>query len=182
MVVADPYHPADRVFVGEELFGGLRGQHAEVAKFDVVHLDQKTAFENLLFGDIDIVGRASDQTPVHLMTAVMERLAGLANGDRLDDRRNRFGKARKILPRQAEFGDLHSPSAAAPLAENLVRRLDGADDDVVGAETLDLLLRLAADPLADRQKPDHTRHPDEDPEDRQQGAERMEQEAFHPQK
>ena len=82
----------ERVFVGEELLGGLGGEHREVLVFLVVGGGQEPPFLHLEQVEVGVVFGGADHAAVEVVAAAADLLADLPDrqhladgGDRLDD-------------------------------------------------------------------------------------------------
>ena len=163
---------AQRFLVAEEPLGHAGGQDTTGRLLAEIDRSDETPAIGFQPGHLGVVRSAGDKPAVDHPVAVAETAAQLPNPEGRADGGDRLDQPLIVRPGEAVRQD-----APVPL-HHLAGRFLRPHDDVVGPQPFDLLLRLAADPLADGQKPDHARHADEDPQHRQQRAERMERQAL----
>ena len=124
---------------------------------------------------LQILRRAADERTSVDLVEIAGLLANLAHRHGLQQR-GHVGHDAVVVVAQQAVGD---DEAAA--ARDVGGRLDAADDDVVGAQILDLLLGLVADALAHGHQPDDGRHADENAQHGQAGAQLVQQQALESQ-
>ena len=121
----------------------------------ILRIGQKVSRSKLEFGDIRILGGATDQTTVEFAVLELELPAHFPNRNRTFHGWNRRDEHVVLFAHQTIRGQA--------LARHLLARwLDGTDHDRVGAQTFDLTLGLITDPLGNRKQPDNACHADED--------------------
>ena len=158
-----------------------RAQNAIVASMRVLIIREEAPFEHCDLNDVNVRRRATDEATVDLPATVLKGLLIVFNRRGIHDRGNRLREPLKVGASQSVLRKLHT-AAPAGGRKSLVRRLDCTDDDIVGAQTLNLLLCFLANPFANRHKPNDACDPDKNTKDRKQGAHRVQVQALDPRK
>ena len=139
------------------------GDDAVIGSFlEIRGLKEATAI-NFKAGDVLVFRCAPYESTVDRLDVrvgrVLKAVRKFADAKDFRDVRDRARKHIKFFACDAiEFG------TSAP-SFRVVGRLDAAHNDIFRPKTLDLFLSLAADPFADREKPDDAGYPDKDSED-----------------
>ena len=128
--------PSERVFDRKQPLGDARRQHAHVAFELHVGVGEKPPTLGLEMCDRRVFGRAAHQASIHQVRAAAKFSPQLTHRQGAIDRGDRFREAFEIAASEAICH--HAPRGLA--VGRVATRLDRANNDVVGSQSLDLLL------------------------------------------
>ena len=150
MALADLHRMANGVLDGKEHLSGVAREHGDVGEVVIIHLVEKPAAAHAQAVQFEEVGRRRHHSALQLALAVAKFLAEFPHRCDGFDRRDGAADALQVLRSQPVVDH-----AARLVRVEVVDGLDAADDDIAGAQILDLLNRLVPGSLADRQHDDH---------------------------
>ena len=166
--------PAHGVLAGKKFIRHARRQNATGRRFLLVKVGDKMPLGHFKLRQFSVERRGSDQSSVDFFGLDGKGATNFTHRHHFRDGRNGFFDPFKILPLETIGG--HGP--ASDIHQVGIGGLDGTNDDIIRAETLDLFLRLEADSFADGHEPNDAGHADKNAEHRQHGAHGMQQKTF----
>ncbi len=166
VIPADAHVPPERRVEGKQGLRHARPEHANARAGLHVRIVEEAPAGDAVVAHLRIPRHGAHDVAIHPAADVPDIITHDAARHQDGDARDGGPDALNVLVGQAVLQNI----ALAALFRDLLffRRLDAAENDVLAAQVLDLLLRLEAGPLANRQHGDHRTDAEHDSQDRQQ--------------